>query len=688
MHALIRVARNGTLAGFGLLACAAHGGVVFQDNFETAPQVSTHAPIVYPTIPTDDVDADPVAQVGTWWNLDKNGAGSLSEQVTSYTSLGPPAIGPHGGSNYLRMQHNQDTEALATFTAPQTSDVRLDTWIYVPYVSFRVFMEDSAGHYGNLLSWGEGAAGYLTNHNGIGFQATSVPYTLNTWQHLIVDFHIGSASYDVSLDGISETGLPMSFDLGVLPNYSQILFAGGGTPAALLDDVQVTAGASVTPQWTYDGTGDWNVPEHWSGSVPNSVGAVANFLGEISANRTVYTDTPVTVGTLRFNSPHKYLIAGLGSLTLSSSTESALVEVLQGTHEINLPLYVASSTTINTSNGATLMLSDPVRLASGITLNKSGTGTLVVLSTLRAAGPATIKFSGGVVNLDAANNDPNISINIDPATLILGASQTLGDIVLDRGGNLIRVGRDSAGTAVPATLTAANLTVSGGGGADTLDAVMAGNTIRIRGALQIQSDGKLVKQGAGVLVTSNLDIGDAAQLDVTEGKIIVDYSGATPIDSVRRYLQSGGIHSSTATGRTRLGYGEAAVLNASSFGGEPVDSTAVLLGIVFAGDANLDGSVDITDLARLATAWQTAGLWTAGDFDYSGFIDISDLGLLATNWRVGANSSAGMSLNDALAGLGLSDVSVPEPAQLAVTMCAAIAAIAKGRRRCGQGERT
>ena len=130
------------------------------------------------------------------------------------------------------------------------------------------------------------------------------------------------------------------------------------------------------------------------------------------------------------------------------------------------------------------------------------------------------------------------------------------------------------------------------------------------------------------------------------------------------------------------------MLNASSFGGEPVDSTAVLLGIVFAGDANLDGSVDITDLARLATAWQTAGLWTAGDFDYSGFIDISDLGLLATNWRVGANSSAGMSLNDALAGLGLSDVSVPEPAQLAVTMCAAIAAIAKGRRRCGQGERT
>lgn len=50
-------------------------------------------------------------------------------------------------------------------------------------------------------------------------------------------------------------------------------------------------------------------------------------------------------------------------------------------------------------------------------------------------------------------------------------------------------------------------------------------------------------------------------------------------------------------------------------------------------DANLDTKLDISDLARLATAWQGASGWSSGDFNHDQKIDISDLALLAPNWQ-------------------------------------------------------
>ena len=52
------------------------------------------------------------------------------------------------------------------------------------------------------------------------------------------------------------------------------------------------------------------------------------------------------------------------------------------------------------------------------------------------------------------------------------------------------------------------------------------------------------------------------------------------------------------------------------------------------GDANLDRTVDISDLGILATNWQQSpSRWNQGDFNYDGIVDISDLGMLATNWQ-------------------------------------------------------
>ena len=85
-----------------------------------------------------------------------------------------------------------------------------------------------------------------------------------------------------------------------------------------------------------------------------------------------------------------------------------------------------------------------------------------------------------------------------------------------------------------------------------------------------------------------------------------------------------------------------------------------------AGDANLDGKVDVTDLGILATDWQLSEKnWLGADFSGDGTVDVTDLGLLATNWQFGVGSP-GASLDEALASLGLGGVSIPEPTSVCI----------------------
>jgi hypothetical protein len=106
-----------------------------------------------------------------------------------------------------------------------------------------------------------------------------------------------------------------------------------------------------------------------------------------------------------------------------------------------------------------------------------------------------------------------------------------------------------------------------------------------------------------------------------------------------------------------------------------------LIKFTYGGDANLDGQVDVTDLGALATSWQTNAPWTGGDFNYDGFVDVSDLGILATDWQLGVGSPLGRgSLEAALANVGLSGVSVPEPTAFAAFLVPCLGAAASRRR--------
>jgi pectate lyase len=195
------------------------------------------------------------------------------------------------------------------------------------------------------------------------------------------------------------------------------------------------------------------------------------------------------------------------------------------------------------------------------------------------------------------------------------------------------------------------------------------------GALALDAGWLRVHQLLRVRETGNLQFNGGA-IDLATGAAIFDYSTTSPLGDLSAQLASGraggawngpGIHSSAAAAMpgTSIGIVEASDLGVSSFQGQSVDGTTVLMRWTFTGDADLNGMVDVGDLGRLASNWQSAGTWFDGDFDYSGFIDVSDLGILASNWQAGVGSPLGPSLSDALAALGLPGVAVPEPGMLA-----------------------
>jgi hypothetical protein len=200
-----------------------------------------------------------------------------------------------------------------------------------------------------------------------------------------------------------------------------------GGSAVFLDDFRVV---QSLPGWKYNASGDWNVAGNWVGGVPNGTSATAAFGSVNSSPTTVYTNTPVTVGTLSFDSPNAYVLAGAGSLTLDAGG-TAQVDVLQGAHEINLRTVFASDTNITVASGATLTIGKPMTIKAGKVVAKTGTIIIEAPLTIEAnaalslgAGPAARVFGapslGSGAHVDVQNNSMIVDYRgqVSPAATI------------------------------------------------------------------------------------------------------------------------------------------------------------------------------------------------------------------------------------------------------------------------------
>jgi hypothetical protein len=164
---------------------------------------------------------------------------------------------------------------------------------------------------------------------------------------------------------------------------------------------------------------------------------------------------------------------------------------------------------------------------------------------------------------------------------------------------------------------------------------------------------------------STFSITTDGTVDLKNNALVVDYSSiGLLVNLIRTDLRTGRVISSALTPGYAVGYGDNQLLQIGTFAGLDVSShNNVLLKYTYAGDANLDGQVDISDLYALASSWHGSGPWTSGDFNYDGVVNAADLGLLASNWQAGVgNPVPGAALGDALLALHLPDVSLtPEP---------------------------
>jgi hypothetical protein len=363
-------------------------------------------------------------------------------------------------------------------------------------------------------------------------------------------------------------------------------------------------------------SGDWNTTSNWGDGVPNAANATALFAKAGNANETVTSDIPVTVGTLRFNSLNNYTINGFGSMTLQA-TGSALIDVLQGNQNLNLPTTFASNTNINVASGATLKISDPVTVNSGVSVTQSGAGPVSYESTVTVLGGGSIAFGN-------SNHVAGLTIN-------------------------------STGIA---TLNAGN------------DKALRADAISISGRLDLK-DNRLITPAAVGSATGSVYSGVSGL--VQSGRNGGNWSGNGIVTSQTQAIGSN--YASIGVARASDVRPSTATATAL-WNGQTITGTDTLVMYTYGGDATLDGKINIDDYVRIDSGI-AAGLtgWSNGDFNYDGKVSIDDY-ITVIDANIG---NQGPPLGTS-AGLQTGVTAIPEPATGVGICLVTVAAISRRRR--------
>lgn len=362
--------------------------------------------------------------------------------------------------------------------------------------------------------------------------------------------------------------------------------------------------------WQQLGTGSWSVAFNWAEGTPNAVGAHAKFLNISTTSTNVNVDTNVTVGQMTFDSPATYTVSGAGSINLDVASGVAAISVHQGAHLIAAAMTMSDSTNVNVATGASLGIGTTLTLANGSTFAKLGGGSVEINAPVVSSTNAHFQVNAGLLK---TNVDLNSALDVNGGSATLESNQHLTSL-----------------------------------------SIASGGTVTLSDALTTR-----------VLKTGPISI--SGQLEIADNTVIVDHSGASPIASIRSALAAGSLTSSATIGRPdrAIGYAEAASIGSpSTFFGESIDNTSLLLCYTLAGDSNLDGKVNTVDFNNLAGAFGASNsFWIDGDFSYDGQVSSIDFNTLAQNY------GSYMTLSAPLPNLG---TIVPEPASVSMLLGSAL----------------
>ncbi|HZZ42722.1 MAG TPA: dockerin type I repeat-containing protein [Tepidisphaeraceae bacterium] len=335
-------------------------------------------------------------------------------------------------------------------------------------------------------------------------------------------------------------------------------------------------------------------------------------------------------------------ISGYGTLATGTLTNTGSLQFSGGSSSITSPISASPSSKISVASTATATFYAPITLAAGSSFDVAPNATAVFFSSVTGPG----SFTGtGVKDFESGSSSPS-------------SIATPGSTTVES----------------PASLTTSFLRES---------------SLTSTGSISILPS----SAGGQTSLLHSLTL-TAGSFDLADNKLILDYTGPSPINTLRQYLQSNLLISSTAAAdpqhRLTLGYAEASTLGLTSFGGLPVDSTSLLTKLTYLGDANLDGKITADDYALLDRSFNkhlADAHWTDGDFNYDGVVNAADYLLIdkTVTLQSGTFSPSATLLAQREAQFGDAYVtelltSIPEPSLLVAFGLAAIPLI-RARRR-------
>jgi len=453
-------------------------------------------------------------------------------------------------------------------------------------------------------------------------------------------------------------------------------FSAGGRNGAIGDnDLAVSIGGGGTLDW---GDSPADVGSKIVGSLmlgdPTYSNKITTFQNAIAlnGNRTVEErDAP----TLPVGDTYYGVLSGVisnGAVTGSTLTKTGAGSlVLTGANTFTGKMVVEAGTLALNHTGGT---------ATGYALVGDlvqRDGTTVIYQASYQLGPASrVSFSGTDDSHNILNGTTQITAGVSaangPGNYIentLSPTVPAGDgtlIVMTAGtadtyafGGLIRDADFASGTKL-------NL-IKDGPGAQTLSGTCTYTGLTTLRAGILQLNGASAQNPV-------LNLGGS---DIQKGKMVFDYNGTGETDPALTTIlpdliasYNGGTNSWTA-GKFQS---STAVANGTTLGwiDDPVTKQVTVMATI-SGDFNLDGTVNLTDLAILRTGFGGGTTWAAGDVNYDGVVNLTDLAILRANF--GKSIASGP-----VAGAGVGSP-VPEPGTLALLGCGLFGLLAYARRK-------
>lgn len=457
---------------------------------------------------------------------------------------------------------------------------------------------------------------------------------------LLAGVHASSTVSAVSINGATSVANLTGITLNAANQSSTSTLTVGTGATLYLGSVGLVAGTGGTVSATL-GTATIGATANWSSgtNLPITLSGAAT-IQAANASGSPYN---ITLGGLLSGSG-SLTKTGLGTLTLSaSSTYNGATNVTAGT--LSIPSGVSLATkNVNVTGGVmnltgTLNNLPAVSATVAGTLNVDNGGNTSGSPFARNFGSVTVG-AGGLIALTYVNSP---TYHSDRTILVVGTEGSTAGVTtfsggtLDLGSNDMIV--DGVGTAGLLTLTnAARSGLSGAGG------IWTGTGLTTSAGITANNP----QSNTGLAIVAN----DTGASTLTYGPV-----GGSPT------LQAGTLSGSTLK---------------STFDGQTVSDTDILVKYTYFGDTNLDGVVNASDYLAIDSAFnhnssvgaggQLEAGWANGDFNYDGLINGDDYTLIDNAF----NSQGSASYTVAPAAQPTEMIApAPEPSSLAMLIVGA-----------------